>query len=308
MSRLIQTSQLTKQFKDFKAVNEVNLNVEQGDIYGFIGQNGAGKTTTIRLLLGLLSPTNGHIDLFGERMTNANIHSFLTKIGAMIETPGFYLNLTGYENLNIHRMMMNVKDKDSIQRALKMVHLDDTKGKKVIDYSLGMKQRLGIARCLLHDPELLILDEPTNGLDPTGIIEIRDLIIDISKRQGKTIMISSHILDEVEKMVNKIGIIHKGKLLVENEKDELMKDSMKSLLYKVDEINKAVEIIKHNHLYDGEIKIEGNEICIASKDDLLNSQITKVLVENNVNVYESKIVIPTLENYFLDLVQKEEAR
>lgn len=308
MSRLIQTSQLTKQFKNFKAVNEVNLNVEQGDIYGFIGQNGAGKTTTIRLLLGLLSPTNGQIELFGERMTNANIHSFLTKIGAMIETPGFYLNLTGYENLNIHRMMMNVKDKDSIQRALKMVHLEDTKGKKVKDYSLGMKQRLGIARCLLHDPELLILDEPTNGLDPTGIIEIRDLIIDISKRQGKTIMISSHILDEVEKMVNKIGIIHKGNLLVENEKDELMKDSMKSLLYKVDEINKAVEIIKHNHFYDGEIKIEGNEICIATKDDLLNSQITKALVENSVNVYESKIVIPTLENYFLDLVQKEETR
>ncbi len=307
MNKLIQTSQLTKQFKEFKAVNEVNLNVEQGDIYGFIGQNGAGKTTTIRLLLGLLSPTNGHIELFGEKMTNANIHNFLTKIGAMIETPGFYLNLTGYENLDIHRMMMKVKDKEAIQRALKTVHLEDTKGKKVKDYSLGMKQRLGIARCLLHDPELLILDEPTNGLDPKGIIEIRDLIIDISKKQGKTIMISSHILDEVEKMVNKIGIINKGKLLVENDKDELMKNTIKTLLYKVDDINKAVKVVKENHLYESEIKIEENQFIIATNNDTLNSQITKALVENSINVYESKIVVPTLEKYFLDLVQKEEA-
>lgn len=306
MSRLIQTNQLTKQFKDFKAVSELNLNVEQGDIYGFIGQNGAGKTTTIRLILGLLSPTNGQIRLFGETMTNANIYRFLTRIGAMIETPGFYLNLTGYENLDIHRMMMNVKDKHSIQKALKLVHLEDLKGKKVKDYSLGMKQRLGIARCLLHDPELLILDEPTNGLDPTGIIEIRNLLIDIAKKQGKTIMISSHILDEVEKMVNRIGIIHKGKLLVENTKDELMKNSMTSFLYKVDDINRAINIIKEKHLYDGEIQIEENQFRIVTRNDVLNSQITKALVEDNVNVYESKIVVPTLENYFLQLVQKEE--
>lgn len=306
MSMLVKTSQLTKQFKDFKAVSELNLNVEQGDIYGFIGQNGAGKTTTIRLLLGLLSPTNGMVELFGEKMTNANIHKYLTRIGAMIETPGFYLNLTGYENLDLHRRMMNVKDKDSIQRALKLVHLEEIEGKKVKDYSLGMKQRLGIARCLLHDPELLILDEPTNGLDPTGIIEIRDLIIDISKKEGKTVMISSHILDEVEKMVNKIGIIHKGKLLVENTKDELLKNSMTSLLYKVNDMEKSINIIRENHLYDGDILIDENRFRIETSNEVLNGQITKALVENGINVYESKIEVPTLENYFLQLVQKEE--
>ncbi|MCL2719098.1 MAG: ATP-binding cassette domain-containing protein [Lachnospiraceae bacterium] len=306
MSILVQTNQLVKQFKDHKAVDSVNLKVEKGDVYGFIGQNGAGKTTTIRLLLGLLSPTSGGVELFGDKIFNTNIHKYLPRIGAMIETPGFYLNLSGAENLDIHRLMMKVKDKDSIQRAMKIVHLEDVGKKKVKEYSMGMKQRLGIARALLHNPELLILDEPTNGLDPRGIIEIRDLIIDIAKKHGKTVLISSHILDEVERMVNKIGIINKGKLLAEGHKEELIGGHGKSLVYKVDNIDKAVEIIRDNHLFDGEIKVEENSFFIFTDNDTLNSKITKLLVENQINVYESKIISPSLENYFLELVEKGE--
>jgi bacitracin transport system ATP-binding protein len=305
MSDLLVTNNLTKVFKSYTAVNNVNLHVEKGDIYGFIGQNGAGKTTTIRLILSLLKPTAGYVELFGDKVTNNNIYSYLRRIGAMIEMPGFYLNLTGQENLDIHRIMMGIDDKSSIERALNIVKLNEAKDKKVKNYSLGMKQRLGIARTLLHDPELLILDEPTNGLDPKGIIEIRDLIIDISKNQGKTIMISSHILNEVEKMVNKVGIINKGKMLAEIEKDEIQKRCKKSLLYKVDDLKKAVDIINSKQINIDKIVMQSDGFLVNVTDENVNSVITKILVENNIMVKESKIVTSSLEDYFMELTEME---
>jgi bacitracin transport system ATP-binding protein len=305
MSNLIATNNLTKTFKDYTAVDHVNLNVAKGDIYGFIGSNGAGKTTTIRLILSLLKPTEGSVELFGNKVTNSNIYQYLMKIGAMIEMPGFYLNLTAQENLDIHRIMMGVDDKTSIDRALEIVNLADVRNKKVKNYSLGMKQRLGIARTLLHNPEILILDEPTNGLDPKGIIEIRDLIIDISKNQGKTILISSHILDEVEKMVNKVGIINKGKLMVEISKDEIQKRCKKSLLYKVDDLKKAVALIENMPEKIGDLTVQSDSFLINIEDENVNSTITKILVQNDINVYESKIVTSSLEDYFMELTKKE---
>jgi bacitracin transport system ATP-binding protein len=305
MSDLLVTNNLTKVFKSYTAVNNVNLHVEKGDVYGFIGQNGAGKTTTIRLILSLLKPTAGYVELFGDKVTNNNIYSYLRRIGAMIEMPGFYLNLTGQENLDIHRIMMGIDDKSSIERALNIVKLNEAKDKKVKNYSLGMKQRLGIARTLLHDPELLILDEPTNGLDPKGIIEIRDLIIDISKNQGKTIMISSHILNEVEKMVNKVGIINKGKMLAEVEKDEIQKRCKKSLLYKVDDLKKAVDIINSKQINIDKIVMQSDGFLVNVTDENVNSVITKILVENNIMVKESKIVTSSLEDYFMELTEME---
>lgn len=303
MSKIIQTNHLEKKFKDYAAVNDVNICVERGDVYGFIGQNGAGKTTTIRLLLGLLNPTGGSIELFGEQVTKTNMRKFLPKIGAMIETPAFYNNLTGYENLDIHRIMMGVKDRERIKRVFQIVQLEDDRTKKVKDYSLGMRQRLGIARCLLHDPELLILDEPTNGLDPTGIVEIRDLIIDIAEKQGKTIMISSHILEEVEKMVNKIAIINKGNLLVEGNKDELIRSGEKKIVYNVDNVQKAIDIVRAH--YNGEIEVNESHISLIMENENINSIIIKSLIEQGVNVYESKIAVASLENYFLEMIGKE---
>lgn len=299
MSYIIQTSDLSKRFKKSTVVDKVNLNVKKGDIYGFIGQNGAGKTTTIRMILNLISPSSGTVELFGEKVTDKNLCNHLRKIGAIIETPGFYTNLTGEENLNIHRIMMDITDKLSIDRALEIVGLSDEKNKKVGHYSLGMKQRLGLARALLHDPELLILDEPTNGLDPQGIVEIRDLLMGLAK-QGKTIFISSHILAEVEKMVSNIGILHKGVLLEELSREDFQKNCEISLLYKVSDPQKAATLIK------GLLNIQNISVCedcisFKTAENEINGKIINYLVHNDIEVKESKIIHPSLEDYFIKL-------
>lgn len=222
MDNILRTYDLTKEYKKFTAVKGLNMNIEKGDIYGFLGENGAGKTTTIRMIMGLIRPTSGEIELFSEKSSNKN-RNFLQRIGSMIEYPGFYPNLTAKENLEIHRRMIGVQEKDSIEDSLKIVGIADVKDKQVKNFSLGMKQRLGIARALLHHPEFLILDEPTNGLDPIGIKEIRELIIDLCHKQGITFLISSHILSEIQQMATKIGIIHKGVLVEEISYEELQK-------------------------------------------------------------------------------------
>lgn len=306
MKGILRTNNLTKTYKTDKAVNQVSICVEKGDVYGFIGQNGAGKTTTIRLILNLLKPTKGYVELFGEKVTNANIHQFLKRIGSIIEIPGFYLNLSGEENLNIHRVMMGINDKTEIDRVLKIVGLREEKSKKVKHYSLGMKQRLGIARALLHNPDLLILDEPTNGLDPKGIVEIRDLILEISKKHGKTIFVSSHILAEVEKMVNKVGIIHKGKLLEEITQDQLQKKYQKHAEFKVSDLQKSIELLNKN-LDISDIEVQGDGFSIKVIDDTMNGIINNLLVQNNIFVKESKTVTPSLEDYFMKLTEGESA-
>lgn len=306
MESALRTHNLTKCFKGTYAVNDLNINLEKGDIYGFIGKNGAGKTTTIRLILNLLKPTEGYVELFGEKVTNANIHQFLKRIGSIIEIPGFYLNLSGEENLDIHRVMMGVNDKTENDRVLKIVGLREEKSKKVKYYSLGMKQRLGIARALLHNPDLLILDEPTNGLDPKGIVEIRDLILEISKKHGKTIFVSSHILTEIEKMVNRVGIIHKGKLLEEITQDQLQKKYQKHAVFKVSDLQKSIELLNKN-LDISDIEVQGDGFSIKVIDDTMNGIITNLLVQNNIFVKESKTVTPSLEDYFIKLTEGESA-
>lgn len=306
MQTILRTDNITKKYKDFTAVDKLNISVDKGDVYGFIGQNGAGKTTTIRLLLNLLKPTDGYIELFGESITKSNAHKVLRRIGSIIEIPGFYLNLTGWENLNLHRIMMGVSDKSEIERALKTVCLQDAGNKKVRHYSLGMKQRLGIARALLHNPELLILDEPTNGLDPKGIVEVRDLIINIAREQGKTILISSHILSEVEKMVNMVGIIHKGKLIEEINQEEIQNKYKKIAIFKVSDIKKSIELINQKlNISDVEVKDDGFNISV--QDENVSGLVTKLLVDNNITVSESKLITTTLEEYFIKLTEGETA-
>lgn len=220
---IIKTHNLTKRYKNQTAVDSLNITVGKGEIYGFLGQNGAGKTTTIRMLLGLARPTSGEIELFGKSIKYGSYDHY-RRIGFVLENPGFYPNLTAVENLEINKRMMGLKSEDSIKNVLDMVGLPDTGKKPVKKFSMGMKQRLGIARALLHNPELLILDEPINGLDPIGIKEIRQLIQDLSTQKNVTIFVSSHILSEIQNLTSKIGIIHMGRLLKEIDLEAINKE------------------------------------------------------------------------------------
>ncbi len=300
MSYVVQTRELSKAFGKFVTVDKVNLHVKKGDIYGFIGQNGAGKTTTIRMILNLINSSGGTVELFGEEVTDKNIYKHLKKIGAIIETPGFYPNLTGEDNLDIHRIMMDISDKSSVDRAMKLVGLSDQSGKKTRHYSLGMRQRLGIARALLHDPELLILDEPTNGLDPQGIVEIRDMLTEIAK-EGKTILISSHILAEVEKMVNRIGILHNGRLLEEISWEDFYKKCGHSIQYRVSEPGKAAELIGKS-MNGANLSVTKDIVTLKTNESENCGRITKLLVENGIEVKESTMIKASLEDYFIKLI------
>ncbi|MCY6370606.1 ABC transporter ATP-binding protein [Clostridium ganghwense] len=217
---IVETNNLTKSFENFNAVRDLNLKVRKGRIYGFLGPNGAGKSTTIRMLLGLIKPTKGEIEIFGKSIKENRIE-VLRNTGSLVESPSYYGNLTAYENLKISTEILNLKE-SSIDEVLEIVKLTNWKDTQVKKFSLGMKQRLGIALALIGKPNLLILDEPTNGLDPEGIHEIRELIKELPKINGMSVIISSHVLSEIQLMADDIGIINLGKLLFQGSLDELL--------------------------------------------------------------------------------------
>lgn len=299
MDEILTTYNLTKEFKNFSAVKNLNLNVKKGDIYGFLGQNGAGKTTTIRMVMGLVKPTSGEIELFSKKTSNKN-RRLLERVGSMIEYPGFYPNLTAGENLEIHRRMMEIQDRKSIDTALKLVDIMEVKNKKVKEFSLGMKQRLGIARALLHHPEFLILDEPTNGLDPIGIKEIRELIIDLCKKHGITFLISSHILSEIQQMANKIGIIHKGELLEEISYNELQKRNRHYINIRVQDDKKASFVMEEKLGIKDYVIWEKNNLRVYERLTE-TADINKVLISNDLCVNEICLKVDSLEDYFVKL-------
>ncbi|WP_242225370.1 ABC transporter ATP-binding protein [Bacillus cereus group sp. BfR-BA-01380] len=300
MSTIIKTTNLTKIYGNQKSVDNLNINVNQGEIYGFIGRNGAGKTTTIRMLLGLIKPTSGKIEIFGEDFFQ-NQKEILRRIGSIVEVPGFYENLTARENLLINAKIIGVHKKNAIEEALEIVGLQHETKKLVGKYSLGMKQRLGIARALLHYPELLILDEPTNGLDPIGIKEMRKLIKSLAQERNITILISSHILAEVEQLVDHMGIIHEGKLLEEISLDALRKTNRKYLEFQVNNDNKAAMLLeKQLHIFDYEVHDEGN-IRVYSHFGQ-QGQINKLFVQNDIEVLKIMMSEDRLEDYFTKLV------
>ncbi|MEH7017206.1 ABC transporter ATP-binding protein [Bacillus sp. JJ63] len=300
MSAIIKTTNLTKIYGNQRSVDNLNINVNQGEIYGFIGRNGAGKTTTIRMLLGLIKPTSGKIEIFGEDFFK-NQKEILRRIGSIVEVPGFYENLTAKENLLINAKIIGVHKKNAIEEALEIVGLQNETKKLVGKYSLGMKQRLGIARALLHYPELLILDEPTNGLDPIGIKEMRKLIKSLAQERNITILISSHILAEVEQLVDHMGIIHEGKLLEEVALDTLRKTNRQYLEFQVNNDNKAAMLLeKQFHIFDYEVHDEGN-IRIYSHFGQ-QGQINKTFVENDIEVLKIIMSEDRLEDYFTKLV------
>ena len=226
---ILKTNNLSKKFKDSYAAHNINLNVQRGDIYGFLGPNGAGKTTTLKMILGFLKPTSG--DVLIDEISINNSKNALIKVGAMIESPVFYNNLSGKKNLQVIAELYGDKAKKRVDEVLKIVEMEDAANKIVNNYSLGMKQRLGIARAFLNDPDLIILDEPTNGLDPYGMKSIRELVVKLAKQYNKTFIISTHLLNEVEQMCNKVGIIHNGILIEENYINELKENIAKDISF-----------------------------------------------------------------------------
>jgi bacitracin transport system ATP-binding protein len=300
LNEIIKTTNLTKIYGDQKSVDHLNMTVRQGEVYGFLGRNGAGKTTSIRMLLGLIKPTHGQIEIFGENLFKYH-KQILRRIGSIVEVPGFYENLTARENLLINAKIAGVHKKNAIEEALEIVGLQNETKKLVGKYSLGMKQRLGIARALLHHPELLILDEPTNGLDPIGIKEMRKLIKSLAEERKITILISSHILSEIEQLVDSMGIIHEGKLLEEIAFDKLRKINRKYLEFQVSNDNKATMLLENYfEIFDYEVHDEGN-IRVYSH---LGQQgtINKVFVQHDIDVSKISISEDRLEDYFTKLV------
>lgn len=296
---IIETENLTKQYGTTTVVDNINLHVPKGKIYGLLGRNGAGKTTAMKMILQLVYPTGGAIRLFGTDYKE-HTHSLYGKIGSIIETPGFYSNLTGYENLKIIAKLRGQLSKHSVQEALRVVGLEKETRKVFADYSLGMKQRLGIAAAIMHEPELLILDEPINGLDPIGISEIRSFLSELSHSKGTTILISSHVLSEIEQIADIIGVMHEGRLIEEVNMAELHKRNRRYIEFELSNVEIAAKILE-NHYQIKDYSIQGNTIKIY--DFTHNSgEINKAFVENGLLVTKINIDEENLENYFSGLI------
>ena len=293
---VIETKQLTKIYGEQTAVSKVNLHVKKGRVYGLLGRNGAGKTTIMKMILGLASITSGEVDVFGKNIKGREKRVY-PRIGAIIETPGFYPNLTGTENLEIFAKLRGTAAPHAVKNALEIVGLPYKDKKLFSKYSLGMKQRLGIANAILHDPELLILDEPTNGLDPIGIAEVRDFIKELSAAQGKTILISSHILSEISLLTDDIGIIDNGVLLEESSMRELEKKNRKYILLQVSDIPKTTLILERQfHLTDYSVQDDHTLRLYDASLDM--GEVNKVLFMQDITVMSSLVCNDTLEDYF----------
>ncbi len=296
----IETIDLTHKFaNDEIALNCVNLQVVEGTIYGFLGPNGAGKTTTLKLILGLLKKQCGEITVFGKSFAENRVET-LHRTGAMIESPSIYGHLTAVENLRILQKIYQCP-KSRIAEVLELLGLADTGSKKTSQFSLGMKQRLSIAIALLHSPSLLILDEPTNGLDPNGILEIRELLQNLNQNHGITILISSHLLSEIEKLVTHIGIIHKGNLLFQGMLADLIAKQRQSTLivFETSDNQRTCEIIEGQGLT---ARIESNAVLLPIIDKEKIAKINKQLVQSGVEVYQISTVKNELEAIFFDVI------
>ena len=301
--KIIEVSNLSKQFKEVKAVNNLSLNVFRGDVFGFLGPNGAGKSTTIRMLLSLISPTEGDIKIFGKPL-KAKRNDILRKIGAIVEKPDFYGYLSAFKNLEILGKLSGTNtSKNKIMETLELVGLEKRFKSKVKTYSHGMKQRLGIAQALLHDPDLIILDEPTTGLDPQGMKEIRELILYLSKEKNKTIFLSSHILYEVELVANRMIILNKGTTQVEGYVEDLLNANQLKVTFRVGDKEKALKLINENYwIKKLESQIEDRFVFNLSPEEI--SVLNKYFVQNDIPV-NAVVPMRSLEEYFLKLTDKE---
>lgn len=297
MEYVLRTEGLTKVFSEHRAVDGVSLHIKRGEIYGFIGRNGAGKTTFMKMISGLSTPTEGEITLFGDKGTEARKHQ--CRIGNLIEAPGLYPDMTGEQNLRCKGLALGIHKPGYEKELLDEVGLRDVGKKKVKNYSLGMKQRLGIAMALVGGPDFLILDEPINGLDPQGIAEIRDVLFRLKNEKNMTIMISSHILEELSKVADTFGIIQNGRLIQEITSEELMEICSDYMELRLDDTARACTIIEKLGFED--YKVTGEDtVCVY--DQLERSgELNRELMQAGCNVRELRVVQENLEDYFLKI-------
>ena len=293
---IIETHDLTKRYGNQISVSHLNIHVKKGRIYGLLGRNGAGKTTTMRMLLGLTAPTSGEVPIFGKHF-QGNEKKILPRIGCLIESPGFYPNLTGTENLKIFATLRGLKNPKYIKNALELVNLPYRDKKLFSQYSLGMKQRLAIALAVMHNPELLILDEPINGLDPIGIAEVRDFIRELCDASGKTILISSHILSEISLLADDVGIIDHGKLLEEESLKELEAKNAKFIHFCVSDAQKAAQIITTT-FSSKDIRLADANNLYLYNTTLPVAKINRSFIEAGIDIQEAHLCEDTLEDYF----------
>ncbi|WP_055105589.1 ABC transporter ATP-binding protein [Paenibacillus ihumii] len=300
MSQVVASTSLSKRYGTVYCVKDVNLSVCEGEIYGFLGPNGAGKSTTLKMILGLVQPTDGQVTVFGKELA-AHRRLILSQIGSLIESPSYYGHLSGLENMRVVQKLRNVPDRN-VSEALKIVRLTQQKDKKVAQYSLGMKQRLGIAMALLAFPKLLILDEPTNGLDPAGIGEIRELIKSLPQRYGMTVLLSSHLLAEIEQIATTVGIIHEGRLKFQGRMDVLKNNNRPTISIRT----------RNNILAEKVLMSEGFSSChrgdslvFENLTDELVAQANRSLITANIDVLRIEEHKKSLESIFLDMTGKE---
>ena len=297
---ILKTYNITKKYGNQVAVNNVNMTIRKGEIYGFIGQNGAGKTTLIRLITGLIHKTGGEIELLGATGEN-ELNKSRTMVGSLIETPSFYTNMTARENLEVSRLVRDIPGKKCIDEVLELVGLKDVEKKKVKNFSLGMRQRLGIANALMGNPKLLILDEPINGLDPMGIVEIRELLKKINKEKDMTILISSHILSELSELATTYGIISNGKLIEEITAEELAEKCRQYIDLKVDDTSRAVTLLERElGISDYEV-LEDKKIKVFSNLENVG-EVNSILSKSGVIVESISIKGENLEEYFMNKI------
>lgn len=297
---IVQTQNLTKTYGAVNSVNKLDLYVREGEIYGFLGPNGAGKTTTLKMLLGLIKKSEGAIKIFGESLEKQR-QSILQRTGSLIESPSYYGHLTGLENMKVMQRLRNVPDKN-VDEVLRIVRLENQKNKKTQQYSLGMKQRLGIAMALLSFPKLLILDEPTNGLDPAGIGEIRELIKALPTRYGITVLLSSHLLSEIDQIATTVGIISEGNMLFQGSMTSLRQKSSSTIYLKTGDNAKAEQLLITKGYSPA---ITGSRLWLGHLEDMEVAEMNRLLVEHNIPVSRIEEQKKSLEDIFLELTGKE---
>lgn len=301
VQNLIETHNLTKRYGKALSVNTLNMKVPPGAVYGFLGPNGAGKSTTLKMILGLVKPTTGAITLFGSPMDEKNRIRLLADTGSLIESPSYYGHLSGEENLHIIQTLKGCSKSD-VDEVLKIVRLTDARKKLVGHYSLGMKQRLGLAAALLGFPKLLILDEPTNGLDPAGIQEMRELICSLPTEYGITVVVSSHLLSEIDQMANHVGIIRKGELVYQNTLESLHAHAKEQLALRVSHTSIAADLLRQEGI---ETTQEDGWLLLPMLEDALTAKLIRNLMAQNVSLYRLEQRETSLEDIFLTLTGKE---
>ena len=303
MKYIVETKGLCKSYGNKKEVRNVDLKVPKGCVYGFMGPNGAGKSTTLKMLLGLIKASSGKAEIAGKEMNQKNRLEILRETGSLIESPSYYGHLTGRENLEIVRTLKNAPEKE-VDQVLKLVRMERQQNKKAREYSLGMKQRLGLAAALIGRPELLILDEPTNGLDPAGIQEIRELICELPKRMGITVLVSSHLLSEMDQMADYVGIINHGQLIFQDKLDALHEHSKSKLLLRVMNRTVTLKILENNGV-EGRVTEEG--ILIPGFSDDRTAALVSALAEGGAGLYRIEERQKSLEDIFLSLTGRRES-